>query len=470
MKYGLIGEKLSHSYSVKVHNLLGNNEYDLCELEPEKLDDFMRKKNFVGINITIPYKEKVLEYCELSPIAKKIGAINTIVNRDGKLYGYNTDYFGFLQMARRKNISFKGMKVVILGTGGTSKTVTHVVVDEGAKEIVLVGRNPQIIKNIQNDKTFPNSENSPNSVNPSSCVNSTSSVKIQNVESITYKDIEKHYDAEIVINTTPVGMYPNNEDDLLIDLNCFYNLKAAMDVIYNPMKTNFLLERHDIKTSSGIAMIVGQAIYSHNLFEKNKVTCASARDSIMLSSGDVYSEESLISSMELSVEEKLETIIFQLEKEISNYVLVGMPGSGKTTIGRKLANILNMKFVDTDEKILELIGEPPEKIIKEKGEEEFRKIESEIIAKYGKLYGQVIATGGGSVLLKENRKALGQNGKIFFVERDIEKLHLQGRPLSSNIQKIYNERIEIYRGMAEYIVDNCSVENAVNQIVKALKM
>jgi len=406
MKYGLIGEKLSHSYSKTIHNLFGNNEYKICEIPPENIKKFINSADFYGINVTIPYKKDVIPYCILSENAQQIGSVNTIINKNGKLYGHNTDYFGFLYMSKKTNISFYGKKVLILGSGGTSKTVSCVVQESNAKEIVIVSRN---------------GENN-------------------------YQNIEKHYDSDIIINTTPVGMYPNN-DGIPVDIAHFLHLNGVIDVIYNPIKTNLLLaaQRKNINYINGLSMLVAQAWFSHKLFFD--IDCNDTEDI-----------------------EVIENILQKIEKMFRNIVLIGMPGCGKTTIGKALAERLGVKFVDTDSKIETIIGKSPAELIETNGEEYFRKIESEIILKTAKETGQVIATGGGSVLLPQNRDALMQNGFIIYLDREIEKLATDNRPLSKNIDALYKERAPVYNALCSIKINvNDNLEDNIKRITELLK-
>ncbi len=383
MTYGLIGVTLKHSYSKEIHNFLGNKEFELKEIHPKDLDQFMMERSFKGINVTIPYKEKVMKYCKVSPQAQKIGAVNTIVNEDGDLYGYNTDYFGFLEIAKRQGISFKRRKVLILGSGGTSKTVRAVVEDEGAGDVINISRS---------------GEN-------------------------TYTNIDNHHDADIIVNTTPIGMFPNNMQSPL-DTKRFVNLEAAIDVVYNPLNTKFLLQRKDVKTAGGLPMLVAQALYAHNLF------------------------------FDANIEDKLGAAIEYSTKIFSNYVLIGMPGVGKTTTGKRLAKQLDLKFVDTDWEISKREGGTPKEIIEADGEEVFREIESNVVAEICKTGGQVIATGGGSILREENRLAMRQNGRIIYLHRALDTLSVRGRPLSGDLKKLFEQRRSIYEELSDIRILN----------------
>jgi shikimate dehydrogenase len=386
MKYGLIGKTLSHSYSKIIHGFFGNHEYELLELPPDRVEDFLRSPDFLGINVTIPYKETVKPWCTLDEYAKKIGSVNTIVNNNGTLYGYNTDYFGFSYMAFLAGISFNGKKVVILGSGGTAKTALSVTRDCGAREVIVVSRNGQN----------------------------------------NYGNIGRHADCDVLVNTTPVGMFPNNGETPL-SLDHFAKLSAMIDVIYNPMRTKLLLEakKRGIRTANGLIMLTAQALMAHNLFfgiEKDK------REDFM------------------SIEEALS----KAEKRFSNIVLTGMPGCGKTTIGMELAKVYEKDFVDTDGLIEERTGRKIPDIINEDGEPHFRELESAVIAEVAAKTNQVIATGGGSVLAEENRDALAQNGIVVFLERSLDKLATDGRPLSVDLGTLYQHRLPVYESFCQH--------------------
>lgn len=401
MTYGLIGEKLGHSYSKVIHNLLGNQAYTLKEIAPENLPAFMETSGFQGINVTIPYKERVMPYCTLSPEAQRIGCVNTIVHKDGQLFGHNTDYAGFLYMLRRGGIALKGKKVVILGSGGTSKTAACVAADEGAGEVIKVSRQG----------------------------------------AHNYDNVANHADAQILINTTPVGMYPRNLD-APVSLESFPCLEGVVDVIYNPLKTALTLAAAErgIPHTNGLSMLVAQAAYAHGLFFGVDVD-----------------------------EATMEQILTEVQKQMRNVVLVGMPGCGKTTFGQMLAQTLGLAFVDTDECIQVQTGHSPSEFITTHGEAHFREIEKEVVAQVAKQTGQVIATGGGSVLLPENRMAMKQNGFVVFLDRPLELLATEGRPLSTNLNALYSTRYPIYTQMCDVCIQvEGNVREVFEHIIAAL--
>ena len=407
MKYGLIGERLGHSFSREIHELLDEYDYELIELSPNELEIFLKKKDFNAINVTIPYKEKVIPYLDyISKEAEEIKAVNTIVNKDGKLYGYNTDYYGVKELLKKKKINTSNNKVLILGTGGSSKTVTAVLKEQSPSEIIYVSRT-------KTDNT------------------------------ITYAEaITLHNDANIIINTTPCGMYPNN-DDLIIDINHFKKLNAVVDIVYNPLHTRLIVEAKlkNITCIGGLYMLITQAIYANALFMNKKVNTK---------------------------------IINQIYKKIfnekNNIVLIGMPSAGKTTIGRVLATRLNKDFVDIDQLIIEKINMDINSYFKEYGEEAFRKLEAKIIKDVSKDNNLVISTGGGAILNEENMKNLKNNGFVFFINRFITNLiPTDDRPLSSNqkdLNKLYKERLPLYKKYADYEIDNnSSLKYTINHIL-----
>ena len=407
MRYGLIGEKLGHSFSKEIHEMIGYYKYEIHEVARCDIDKFMKEKDFVGINVTIPYKETVIPYLdEISPQASSIGAVNTIVNINGKLYGHNTDYFGMLALIKKNNIDCYNKKVLILGTGGTSKTAYAVLKDLGAKIILKASINNE-------------------------------------VGTITYDDaVRNHNDAEIIINTTPVGMYPKN-DGCIINLDYFKNLIGVIDVVYNPLRTNLVInaKNKNIPSEGGLYMLVGQAVYASGLF--------------------------LNQEMDLSIIDK---IYDKLRNDKENIILIGMPSSGKTTIGKLLSEKLNRKLIDTDELIVDKIGMSIAEYLKSHTEKEFRDIETECVKEAAKLSGVVIATGGGAVLRCENVQALKQNGKLYFLKRDLNLLTpTQSRPFSSDYESLkrrYEERLPIYESVCDVNVDNNGdILDTVNAII-----
>ena len=403
--YGLLGEHLPHSFSPQIHLALGNHDYNLFEVAPENLEAFMKEHKFKGINVTIPYKKAVIPYLDVvSPEAQKIGAVNTITVRDGKLYGDNTDYFGFVYMLQKSGISIKGKKTVVLGGGGASATVQAVLHDFGAKEVIVVDLN---------------TENN-------------------------YKNLYLHYDGEIIVNTTPVGMYPNNLKSL-VNLDDFKNLSGVLDVVYNPLKTKLILdaEERNIPCSAGLSMLVAQAKKAHEIFFDTKI--------------------------ETSVCEKIESV---LRMQMCNIVLIGMAGCGKSTIGKVLAEKLNKELVDTDQMIENVENMPIPEIIGKFGEVHFRKCENAAVILAGREKECIIATGGGVVTRVENYNPLKQNGIIVFINRDADLLPTNGRPLSQmhGVKALYEKRMPLYRQFADVEVDgNGTVEEVADRIIKEIE-
>ena len=408
MKYGLIGEKLGHSFSKPIHEKTGGYEYELKEIAKDDLDSFMNEKDFLGINVTIPYKSAVIPYLDyIDPVAEKIGAVNTISNRGNKLYGYNTDFGGLKMLIEKQGLDYKGKKVLILGTGGTSKTAKAVAESLGAGEIITVSRKGE--------------------------------VNYENVYSL-------HADADFIINTTPCGMYPDNFSSP-IGLSYFIKLKGITDVVYNPLKTSLCLEAEEmgINASCGLYMLVAQAVLACEKFLEKKLDVVKLADEIF---------DSILS-------------------EKSNIVLIGMPGSGKTTIGKALSEKTGKEFIDTDEMIVKDYGVISD-IFARKGEEYFRTLETEKVKEASLRNGVIISTGGGAVLKKENVRALKQNGVLFFLNRPLEDIiPTDDRPLSSDreaLEKRFKERYGIYKASADYEIHiDGKVENAVGRITEKLK-
>lgn len=385
MEYGLIGEKLGHSFSKTVHNEICDYDYDLVELNSDEFCSFMEEKDFKAINVTIPYKEKVLPYLDyIDGNAQKIGAVNTIVKKEDKLYGFNTDFLGLKALIEKNNITLKDKKVLILGSGGTSKTATAVAEYLGASKILKVSRREM-------------------------------------TGYITYNAaLENHIDADVIINTTPCGMFPNiGESAICIDK--FQNLSAVVDAIYNPLNSLLLLKAREkgIKAVGGLYMLIAQAVFAAEKFTDRKIDTA-----------------------------VIDSIYNKILKEKMNLVLIGMPSCGKTTVGKRLAKELDKEFIDCDKEIERFTGKSIPEIFTESGETEFRKIESEVIKNIAKKQNAVIATGGGAILNNRNIEFLRANGFIVFLDRPLDLLiTTDDRPLSSNrelLQKRYKERYDIY--------------------------
>ena len=388
--YGLLGRKLGHSWSVPIHQALGCEDYRLIELEPEELGDFLRREDIGGLNVTIPYKRDVMAFCDvIDEGAKAIGSVNTIVRREGKLYGYNTDIDGFLYMLRRARISLMGKKVVVLGSGGASLTAQAAAKREGAREVVVVSRaGPD------------NYENLP----------------------------QRHGDAEALVNTTPVGMWPDMTGRP-VDLFAFPDMEAVADVIYNPGRTGLLLQakKGGLRRAGGLPMLVAQAKRAEELFFDKVIP-----------------------------DGETENIITQLWRDRTNLVLVGMPGCGKTTVGRALARLSGKPFVDLDEEIVRRADKPIPEIFRTEGEEAFRALEAQALAEICAQSGQVIATGGGAVLRTENRAAMRRTGWVYFLRRALEELPTDGRPLSQkgSLEEMYRVRKPLYSAAADAVIDN----------------
>lgn len=414
MKYGLIGEHLGHSFSKQIQTRIAEIEnvkdydYQLVELDKEEFKEFMEKKDFKGINVTIPYKKDVIPYLdEMDESAKAIGAVNTIINVDGKLKGYNTDFGGFLYMVKAHNVHMEGKKVLIIGNGGACAAVKAVCKHENAKDIVIVSRSA-------------------------------------NRGAISYDEMyTSHLDADIVVNTSPVGMFPNIVN-APIDVSWFHKLECVLDVVYNPILTRLCFEAQeaDIKRVIGLEMLIAQAKYTFEIFEN-----MSFDDSII----DEIKKEML--------------------KDRCNIVLIGMPSAGKTTIGKMLEEKLGKEFFDLDDMIIAKAGKSIPEIFQESGEAGFRAIETEVAIEASKMNNKIIATGGGVVKHKVNMDFLRLNGITIFIDRDIDKLISSdpNRPLSSSkqaLQQMYKERYPLYQKYAAYIaVNNANIEETVDDIV-----
>ena len=394
MKYGCIGEHLSHSFSREIHKLLGDYPYEIREVAKESLDAFMTKRDFLGINVTIPYKEPVIPHLYyIDEAARCIGAVNTIVNKDGRLYGYNTDFYGMSELISHAGVTVKNKCVAILGTGGTSKTARAVCEALGAERIITVSRRAK-------------------------------------GSSVNYEELRKRGgEIDVIINTTPVGMFPSVYTSPL-ELDLFPRLSGVIDAIYNPNRTQLISEARarGIRAEGGLYMLVAQAVRASEIFLDKK-----------------YPEGTLSSVYE------------SVFKSKENIVLVGMPASGKSTVGRLLSDRLGRKFVDTDEVIVEKAGMPIVDIFSKYGEEAFRDMETDAVREVSKSSSLVIATGGGAILRDENVAALRQNGRLYFLDRPLEKLvPTSSRPLANDaaaIKRRYEERYPRYSAVADEIID-----------------
>lgn len=406
MKYGLIGEKLGHSFSKDIHARLGNSEYELKPLTREELDVFMRARDFLGINVTVPYKKAVIPYLdEVSPEAARIGAVNTIVNRGGRLCGYNTDISGFEYLCRCAGIDMAGKNVVIFGSGGTCLTSSEAARRAGAKSVSVISRRGED----------------------------------------NYENLEKHADADVVINTTPVGMFPDCfASPALLDV--FPKLSGVADVIYNPLETELvrLARQRGIPTANGLRMLVSQAMYADALFfgkSPDEAAC--------------------------------ERIYREIMRERRSVVLTGMSGSGKTTLGDETARLLGREFIDVDAYIVDHAGMPIPEIFKQFGEAHFRQIERQTTAELSARNGIVIATGGGTVMDEENYNALRKNGMIVLLKRNLEKLEISGRPMTPDraaLASLYEKRRPIYEARCDgSIVNEGTPAGAAAEIVKLLE-
>ena len=408
MKYGLIGEKLGHSYSKIIHERIADYEYEIHEVARDKLGEFMRAREFCAINVTIPYKQAVIPYLYyISPEAEKIGAVNTIVNKDGRLYGYNTDIYGMTKLAEHAGISMEGKKVAVLGTGGTSLTAVECADELGALGIISVSRSA-------------------------------------GGDAVSYEELYSDYsDVEIIINTTPVGMYPN-PGKAAVDISKFPSLIGVLDAVYNPLRPRLVCEARErgIAAEGGLYMLVAQAVRAVEIFLDKEL------DKGIID--EVYSE---------------------IVREKENVVLIGMPASGKSSVGRKVAELLGKRFVDTDDLVREAEASEIAEIFEKHGEAYFRDAESRAVASCAKDSGLVIATGGGAVLRPENLAALRESGRIYFIDRPLELLMpTDDRPLSRSREAIdqrYRERYPIYTASADVHIDgDGSIGEVADRIIK----
>ena len=406
MQYGLIGEHLGHSYSVPIHRLISGEDYELREIAPADLGTFMTRKEFRAINVTIPYKQDVLPYLdEISDTAREIGAVNTIVNRDGRLYGTNTDAAGLQALIARVCPDIRGRKTLVLGTGGTSKTAVYTAKAMGAEPVIRVSRSAR-------------------------------------KDAVTYEEaLRDHRDAEILINTTPCGMFPAAED-MPVDIAGFPALRGVVDVIYNPLRTKLVLAalRRGIPAEGGLYMLTAQAVRAAEEFR-----------------GIRYEEE------------LTEKIYRRMARDKENIVLTGMPGSGKSAVSSILGERTGRDVIDTDRLIVEKAGMEITEIFRRYGEKHFRDLESEVIREAAARAGVIISTGGGAILRAENTDALRRNGRLVWLDRKPDDLvPTDDRPLADSREKmtaLYAAREPIYRATADERIEvTGSAEDTASEI------
>lgn len=406
-KYYLLGEKLSHSYSAVIHSFFGL-DYSLRELPPEKLSEFVKSRKFDGLNVTIPYKKSIVPLLdEVDGIAEKTGAVNTVLNKNGKLIGYNTDYYGMKYALEAAKITLKGKDVLILGSGGAGIVAEKLAIDEGAASVEIVSRKGKL----------------------------------------NYENIYDREKTQVIINATPVGTFPF-ADGAACDVSRFKNLEGAFDCVYNPFRSKFVLDAGKIgaRACGGLTMLVAQAVYSEKIWSETTGGIA-----------DKTAEKTVDGTFETAdCENKIRAVLGEVLKRETNISLVGMPGAGKTTVGRILAEKLGMGFCDTDEEIEKIAGESPEKIIEKYGEERFREIETEVAESVSSLRGVVIATGGGTILREKNVEKLRSCGVVIWLGRDLNLLAQNNRPLSKNIpiSRLFKQREGYYVAASDKKIEN----------------
>lgn len=404
LRYGLLGRKLGHSFSPQIHKELGGYEFGLIEKEPEELEKFMTDKNFSGICVTIPYKRDVMKYCSsISGVSQATNSVNVVVKQeDGTLRGDNTDYYGFRYMVESADMKIKGMNCIILGTGGVSGTVKKALEDMGAASIVMISR------------TGKNN----------------------------YENIAKQYGTDIIVNTTPVGMYPNN-GEAPVDVTKFRKLKGVIDLIYNPLRTKLVLdaEAMGVPAIGGLKMLVAQAAKACNLFTGKEIA-----------------------------DEEIERVTDLIRRQQENIAIIGMPGAGKTSMGKILALRIGKEFIDCDHLVKQMTGFSPAEIIEQDGEDAFRKIETEALKKALAKGNCVVATGGGVVERNINRSILRENSTVIYIKRDIKALPVKGRPVSQaqGLEAIYNRRNPKYEEWSDLQIENIGVGRTANKVANIL--
>lgn len=387
-RYGLVGTRLAHSLSPMIHAMLAPYRYDLFTLTPDDLAAFVRRPGLGGLNVTMPFKRDVLPMCDaLSPEAARIGSVNTLVHGlNGGITGYNTDYAGFAAMADAAGVTLTGRKVVVLGSGGTARTVQAVCEDRGARAVVIVSR----------------------------------------AGAAHYGNLDLHADAQVLVNTTPVGMTPD-QDSQPVSLDGFSRLEGVLDVVYAPLRTRLVLaaRRRSIPALGGLTMLVRQAAASATLFTEEDIPT-----------------------------ERADATLAAVRTAVENIVLIGMPGCGKSCVGAALAAWTGRPLIDTDEEIVRRFGKPIPRIFAEDGEAAFRAAEREALAAASGRTGVIIATGGGSVLSEENRTLLAMNGRCIHLRRPLSLLAVAGRPLSVDVAALAQARMPVYNACADAAVDN----------------
>lgn len=405
--YGLLGRTLGHSYSPEIHALLGNPDYRLFEREPEDLAGLVQSEDLGGLNVTIPYKKDVIPFCDsVSDNVREIGAANTLVRRSGNLMAFNTDMTGFLSMVQSAGLNVAGQKCLVLGSGGASLAVKAALKHLGAADIITISRG-----------------------GPDN-----------------YENLDRHADAGILVNTTPVGMFPNCPESP-VSLDAFPALQGVLDVVYNPSLTGLLLdaEERGIPGAGGLVMLVAQAIAAHELF-------------FGLRDDDRQPVDA----------QKAAELTHKLRCDAENIILCGMPGSGKSSVAYALSDMTGRPVIDTDEQIVEMVGKSIPEIFAEDGEEVFRKLETKVIELAGKQSGSILSLGGGAVLYQRNYPLLHQNGRIYRLIRPLELLAMDGRPLSKDLptlRKMAAEREPYYDSFSDMDVENTgTVEETAEKI------